>query len=447
MTDLADATGATPWHLAGNYAPVTEEVDATDLQVEGRIPPELSGTYVRNGFNPNKGWSPHWFFGHGMLHAVQLDDGRAIAYRNRYVRTPYWDDDGSDLRSLIDPTRSPANTHVVRHAGQWLALEEQHKPYALDDSLTTVGLQDYDGAITGSFSAHPLTCPDTGELRGYGYHLVKRPYVTYYRIAPDGTVLAAEPIDLPNPVMMHAFSITRDHTIFMDLPVRFGLDRAMNGEEPFFFDRDAGARIGVLPREGTDRDVIWAEIEPCYVYHPVNAHDEGDNTVMTVCRMPHTMQGGFGDLEAQPSLWRWTIDRTTGTAREEQLDDRIADFPRVDDRLTGLAARFGYAVQLAAEDGHGCDVYKYDLTDGSVEVHRTPVGMRVSEPVFAPRTPDAAEDDGWVLLYAHDEQRGRTELRIIDARDVTGEPVARVFLPQRVPYGAHGSWAPGVTLG
>ena len=151
-------------------------------------------------------------------------------------------------------------------------------------------------------------------------------------------------------------------------------------------------------------------------------------------------------LEAQPSLWRWTVDRTTGTATEEQLDDRIADFPRVDDRRTGLPARWAYAVQLGAEEGRGSDLYKYDLTDGSVEVHRTPEGMRVGEPVFAPASADAAEDEGWLLLYAHDEERGRSELRIIDARDVAGDPVARVFLPQRVPYGAHGSWAPGVTL-
>ena len=246
--------------------------------------------------------------------------------------------------------------------------------------------------------------------------------------------------------MMHAFSITRDHSVFLDMPVRFGLDRAMNGEEPFYFDRDAGARVGVMPRNGTSAEVVWAEIEPCYVYHPVNAHDDGDSVVLTVCRMPQTMVGGFGDLDAQPTLWRWTVDRLTGTAIEEQLDDRISDFPRVDDRLAGLAARWGYSVQLDPEPGHGTDLYKYDLLDGSVTVHRTPEGMKAGEPVFAPASPDAAEDEGWVLVYAHDEAAGRTELRIIDARDFSGPPVARVFLPQRVPYGAHGTWAPGVAL-
>ena len=445
MVDL-EAAEEVPWHLAGNYAPVTREIDATDLPVEGQIPEALTGTYVRNGFNPRTGWSPHWFFGHGMLHAVHLEGGRAAAYRNRYVDTPYRDDDGSDLRSFLSPDRSPANTHVVRHGGRWLALEEQHQPYALDDRLDTTGVEDFGGTVAGAFTAHPLDCPDTGEMRAFGYQLVKEPYLTYYRIAADGTVLQAEPIEIPNPVMMHAFSITRDHSVFLDMPVRFGLDRAMNGEEPFYFDRDAGARIGVMPRAGTSADVVWAEIEPCYVYHPVNAHDDGDSVVLTVCRMPQTMVGGFGDLDAEPTLWRWTVDRATGAAKEEQLDDRISDFPRVDDRLAGLAARWAYSVQLDAEPGHGTDLYKYDLLDGSVTVHRTPEGVKAGEPVFAPAAPDAAEDEGWVLVYAHDEASGRTELRIIDAQDFSGPPVARVLLPQRVPYGAHGTWAPGVAL-
>ena len=448
MTHLETATDQNPWHLEGNYGPVETELDASDLEVEGQIPETLSGTYVRNGFNPRSGWSPHWFFGHGMLHAVHLDEGRATGYRNRYVRTPYWDEDGSDLRAILDPDRSPANTHVVRHADRWLALEEQHKPYALDDSLATIGLDDFGGAVTGPFTAHPLPCPDTGELRAYGYQLVKEPYLTYYRIAPDGTMLQVEPITIPNPVMMHAFSITRDHSVFLDLPVRFGLDRAMEGKEPFFFDPDAGARIGVMPRAGTDADIVWAEIDPCFVYHPVNAHDDGDKVVLTVCRTPEAMTGGFADLGAQPTLWRWTVDRLTGTATEEQLDDRIADFPRIDDRLTGLAARYGYAVEIGDPTGaHGTELYKYDLTDGSVSIHRPPAGMKIGEPVFAPASAEAAEDEGWLLAYAHDEITGRSELRILDARDVSAEPVARVFLPQRIPYGAHGTWAPGVTIG
>jgi carotenoid cleavage dioxygenase len=440
MTNLDIA----PWHLVGNYAPVADELDVDGLEVVGRVPDGLVGTYVRNGFNPRHGTSPHWFFGHGMLHAVDLGEGGRARYRNRYVRTPYLDHDGTGMDWIVDPACSPANTHVVRHDGRWLAVEEQHQPYAVDDDLETIGVEDFGGAVTGPFTAHPKTCPVTGELLAFGYQLVQEPYLTYYRIAADGTVLQREPITIPNPVMMHDWNITRDHAVFMDLPVRFGLDRAMKGEEPFWFDRDAGARLGVLPRHGTDAEVAWYEIDPCYVFHPLNAHEDGDRLVLTVCRSPHAMVDGFGDLDAKATLWRWTIDRAAGRVIEEQLDDRPSDFPRVDDRRTGLDARWGYTAQLATEVGIAGELYRYDLHSGGAEVHTTSPSTRVGEPVFAPAGPDATEDEGWVLVFAHDEAEDRTELRIIDVADFAGPPVARVLLPQRVPYGAHGSWLPAV---
>ena len=157
------------------------------------------------------------------------------------------------------------------------------------------------------------------------------------------------------------------------------------------------------------------------------------------------MAAGFDDIEsARAHLWRWSIDQRAGTVTETQLDDRIADFPRVDDRLVGQDSRFGYLTEIREEPGIGAaigsEAYKYDLRTGAVETHTTNATTRLGEPVFAPAGPDADEDEGWVLVYATDEAEGVTELRVIEAQDFTAEPVARVVLPQRVPYGAHGSW-------
>jgi carotenoid cleavage dioxygenase len=201
-----------------------------------------------------------------------------------------------------------------------------------------------------------------------------------------------------------------------------------------------------MPRDGGNDDVVWHEIEPCFVFHPVNSHEEGDDIVLTVCRQQSAMDAGFGDFGEQAQLWRWTIDTRAGTVREEQLDDRRADFPRIDDRLIGLPARYGYVGELVAGQGRpafGSEIYKYDLTTGVAEVHDCGPGTHIGEPVFAPRTPDAAEDDGWVMAFVYDEAEDRSELRIVDAQDMSGPPAARVRMPQRIPYGAHGSWLPG----
>ena len=142
----APATTEKPFHLQGNFAPVTEEVTGTDLPVEGAIPPELSGLYVRQSANPVTGTSPHWFMGEGMVHGVRLEAGRAAWYRNRYVKTPYLENPDVQRISnegVIDRTVSKANTHVLKHGGKILALEEGSFPYVLDDQLETVGWTDY----------------------------------------------------------------------------------------------------------------------------------------------------------------------------------------------------------------------------------------------------------------------------------------------------------------
>ena len=130
---MAAVPDTPPAHLRGNGRPVTEELTLTDLKVTGTIPAELDGRYVRNGPNPITGYSPHPFFGDGMLHAVRLKDGKAQWYRNRYVQTPFIKNtslDTMDPSVLSDMTASKANTHVFGHAGKILALEEGHFPYS-----------------------------------------------------------------------------------------------------------------------------------------------------------------------------------------------------------------------------------------------------------------------------------------------------------------------------
>ncbi|MEQ8841015.1 MAG: carotenoid oxygenase family protein [Acidimicrobiales bacterium] len=428
-----------PWHLRGNFGPIEDELDQADLEVEGVIPEALDGVYMRNGFNPVSGWSDHWFFGDGMIHAVDLREGKA-SYRNRYVRTPVLEA-GTGALSM-KPQDSPANTNIVRHAGRYLALEEAHGAYELDADLDTIGHQTFGGQIPGAFTAHPKICPVTGEMLAFGYDVVGPEFLRYHRFDAGGALVQSEPIALPRGVMMHDFNITRNHVIWMDLPVCFDLDAAVNGDAPFGWRPEHGARLGVMPRTGTDADVRWFEIEPGYVFHPVNAHEEGPRIVLTVCRSERAMAGGFDDISAKASLWRWTIDTVTGEVAQEQLDDRKSDFARVDDRRLGLEATFGYTMQLGTTPDNpsmGTEVYKYDLRTGVPEVHDMGA-VTGGEPLFVPRTDGGAEDDGWIMLYTYDPEADRSELRIIDAQDFGGDPVARVFTPRRVPYGAHGNW-------
>ena len=442
MTTQAQ-TGETSWHLQGNWAPVQDEIHADGLTVEGRLPEELRGIYMRNGMNPQSGWSDHWFFGNGMVHAIELRDGKA-AYRNRFVRTPYYDNDMKMMEAIMDPVASPANTHVIPHAGRILVLEEAHIPWTIDRELNTVGPLDFGGRLSTPFTAHPRVCPETGELFAFGYSPMQAPYLNYYRLDANGDLADIQPIELPKPVMMHDWNVTRNHVIFMDLPIVFSLE----GDNPGFAWRpENGARLGVMPRHGTNADVQWYEIDPCAVIHPVNAWEEGDTITIHVCRQPHAMKDGMGDIGgndgANGNLWKWTIDRAAGTVKEEQIDDAPGDFPRVDDRRSCLRARYGYIMGLDAASPtltYDRYLYKYDLESGKRETHDLGAGWHGGEPCFAPRSADSAEDDGWILSIVHDENEDTSFLVVLDARNFTEEPVARVRLPRRVPYGAHSNW-------
>lgn len=434
-----------PWHLKGNWAPVQDELSVDDLHVDGEIPSELRGLYLRNGMNPRSGWSDHWFFGNGMVHGVEIKDGKA-SYRNRFVRTPYYENDMGMMDALGDPKASPANTHVVPHAGKILCVEEAHVPWEIDRDLNTVGPHDWNGQLTTPFTAHPRVCPETGELLSFGYTMLAEPYLRYYRVDAQGQLVQNEPIEIPQPVMMHDWNVTRNHVIFMDLPLAFSLE----GPNPGFGWRpESGARLGVMPRTGTNADVKWYEIDPCYVFHPLNAHEEGDKIVLYVCRQPHAMKGGMQDIgsddDTSGRLWRWTIDTKAGTVKEEQLDDAAGDFPRVDDRRIGLPAKYGYVMGL---DGKAPTLtfdsrfFKYELETGRRETHDLGAGWFGGEPSFAPRSADAAEDDGWVVSIVYDANENASSLVVLNAQDFEAAPVAKIRLPRRVPFGAHGYWLP-----
>jgi carotenoid cleavage dioxygenase len=85
---------------------------------------------------------------------------------------------------------------------------------------------------------------------------------------------------------------------------------------------------------------------------------------------------------------------------------------------------------------------KHDVATGTSEVHWFAPGAGDAEGVFVPSSDGAAEDDGYVLTVVYDPARDASDLVVLAAQDFTGEPVARVHLPQRVPLGFHGNWVP-----
>jgi carotenoid cleavage dioxygenase len=440
---------AQPWWMQGNFAPVLQERDVLTLEVEGSIPGALDGTYLRNGPNPKHGDRGHWFLGDGMLHGVRLSAGKALWYRNRFVRTVVLDrglDEASDPVGNLAESRSSVS--VLRHAGRVLSLGEAGLPYEITSELATVGPYDFAGRLKTWMTAHPKVDPITGELHMFGYG-VTAPLLTYHLVDAAGALVRSEPIDLPWPIMMHDFQITATKVIFMDLPIVLDLAAAVFGSRfPYVWDPSNDARIGVMPRSGGNADVIWFEIEPCFIFHAVNAYDDAQgNVVLEACRWPQLWARSNTSFDGTPRLHRYTLDLAARTVKEAALDDLLVDFPHVDQRLTGREYRYAYGLWSTASDTSSSGprlrgILKYDRTRGTSVVNEFARHLEPAEAFFVPATPDAAEDDGWLLAFVYDRREDRSSLDVFDARRVDAPPVARVKLPVRVPSGAHGFWLP-----
>ncbi len=129
----------------------------------------------------------------------------------------------------------------------------------------------------------------------------------------------------------------------------------------------------------------------------------------------------------------------TGAVDEAQMDDRITEFPRINDQFLARQARYSYNGRIADSPTMLFDGFvKYDLTDGTSQEYGYPEGWYGGEPSFAPSTSAKAEDDGYLLTFVAQECTGRSELYVVHAQ--TLETVARVVIPQRVPTGYHTRW-------
>lgn len=437
----------TPGGVAG-----LEELTHRSLVVAGRLPQGLDGEFVRIG--------PHGSYrdplsGEPLVTAVRLRDGRADWVSTRWVRT-----DRVSRALGVLPAPGPrrglsdnANAGVIRHAGRILALGDGGVlPYELGADLRTKARHDFDGTLPRGFSAHPERDPVTGELFAVAYHH-EAPYAQHLIVDVAGHVRRAEPISVKNASMMHAYSLTEHYAVLYDLPVVFSPAAAAAGARvPYAWDDTYGARLGILPREGADRDLRWIDIEPCYVFHPMNAYESAGNTlVLDVVRhrraftgAPSRRAGPTRLVETPPALWRWTVDLRGGSVREEVLDGRPQEFPVVDERFKGCAVQYGITAEMAPGSAPygGRALLRHHLPSGVAERHDFGPGLEAGDPVFIPRSAQAREGDGWVLTLVRDIRTAASELVVLDTATFSGDPVAKVCLPSAGPRGFHSTWLP-----
>lgn len=455
--------------LTGTFAPVSEELVLEDLPVEGEIPQDLNGVYLRNGPNPHfepKG-AYHCFDGDGMLHAGEFRAGK-FTYRNKWVRTEGWlknDEAGEEtywgvMNSVKDsadrPMNDVANTDVIGHGGNavvsWYLAG---MPYLIDPiTLDTIkAAPEYVSGPGNGMSAHFKVDEYSGDLLYFDY-FTSKPHMSYGVVTAEGKLIHHVPIELPGDRLMHDMGITENYSILHDVPVYHDEEALQAGRHKIRFDASLPIRFGVIPRFGASDSIRWFEFSSCFLYHVVNCWEQGDEIVMIACRyMPAKKADGsideertakmIGGLVMDARLWRYTMNLKTGEAREECLNaEHNVEFPSYDSAKTGRYTQWAYLID------HDPNILRWT----GIRKMNTDTGESVgewsddhdhcwySEPWFAPADNQASEDHGYVIALCWNDRTRVEELQVFDAQRVSDGPVARIKLPHRVPPGFHACW-------
>lgn len=440
--------------LTGLHAPMKEELTIEDLAITGSIPPALDGRYLRIGPNPIAAdpRTYQWFLGDGMVHGLRIERCRALWYRNRWVRS-------TAVTAALNEPRTQGrrhgdfdtvNTNVLGIAGHtWALVEAGSTPVLLDDTLGTLAYEDFGGTLRGAFSAHPHLDPLTGEMHAIAYAPQDPTTIHYVVVGADGRVRREEPVRVSHGPMIHDCGITGRFAVILDLPVTFSMGALIGGNTfPFRWNPSHLARVGLLPREGAGGEVIWCDVDPCFVFHVANAYDTDDGGVIldVVAYDKMFAETTLGPDAPRGAFERWAIDPVGRGVRRNVIDQHPQDFPRIDERRSGQPYRYAYTMmlpQVADPAFLGTDsLLKHDLQTGVRSVHSFGQQCYPGEFVFVPAHADSAEDEGWLIGLVINAIDKTTDLVILDARDFAGVPRATVHIPHQIPPGFHGNWLP-----
>ncbi len=484
MSTTLDVDDTHPYRT-GAWQPNFTEYDAVydtgDALIQGSIPADLAGVYLRNTENPVHAsiGRYHPFDGDGMLHSISFADGRA-RYSNRFVRTLGLDAENEAGHALWaglaeSPQRSLRNdgwgararlkdassTDVVVHAGVAKTSFYQcgdlyrHDPITLAD----LGRETWAGSFpVEGVSAHTKVDEHTGEMLFFNYSTTS-PYMHYGVVDANETLVHYTDIPLPGARLPHDMAFTERYAILNDCPMFW---------DPRLLERDIYAvryfpelptRFGIIPRRGGSGEIRWFEANPTYVLHWINAFEDGDDVVLDGFYQTHPSPASrlddtefeqmfrFLDLDRMQSHpYRWRFNMRTGQTTEEQLDDRVLEFGTINGAYGGQAYRYTYAVTAKPGWFLFNGLTKFDTQSGVIDEYRFPDGVFASESPMAPRLGSSAEDDGYVITFTTDMNTDSSECQIFAAQDLAAGPLARLRLPERIASGTHACWAPAAQL-
>ncbi|HWJ69311.1 MAG TPA: carotenoid oxygenase family protein [Sphingobium sp.] len=477
--------------FTGFNTPSRIECDIPNLSHDGTIPAGLNGAFFR--VQPDPQFPPRLgddisFNGDGMITRFHIHDGQCDI-RQRWAHTDKWKLENAAGKGLFGAYRNPltdddsvkgairstANTNAFIYAGKLWAMKEDSPALTMDPAtMETIGFEKFGGKMTGqTFTAHPKVDPHSGNMVAIGYAAsgLCTDDVTYYEVSPEGELVREFWFKVPYYCMMHDFGVTQDYLVLHIVPSIGSWERLEKGLPHFGFDTTMPVYLGIIPRRGdvTQDDIRWFKRDNCFASHVMNAFQEGTKVHFDTPEAENNMFPFFPDVhgaafnpqQAASKLTRWTVDMASNSEDFEsvtQLTQTVGEFPRIDDRFTGLPYRYGWMlemdgqrpVELKGGSAGGFLMNCLFLIDHETKAEQHwwcgPVSS-LQEPAFIPRSKDAPEGDGWIVMVCNRLAEHKSDLLIFDALEIEKGPVATVHIPFALRFGLHGNWANADQIG
>lgn len=451
--------------------------------IEGTVPTDLRGTFVRNGPGRQRiGGQPfgHWFDGDGMLSTFSFLDGE-VFFKNRYVRTPKYLDETESQRIMYRGfgtmipggvkanigryPANPANTSAIYHGGRLLACNEGGRPWEVRaDTLETVGEFNYDGRLNrlNVFSAHGKVHQRTGDLINFGPGIGgigrkgPKAVINVYRINPAGVLTKKGKVPLEGSPFAHDFVITDRYAIFFINSIVFeNMGNFFLGKSSISdqvrFNPEFPMRIEVVDLDSFET-VRTFETDPGAIIHFGNGFESGDEIVVDGMHASDfeankTLSNVFGGGRFNGGRYhRFRLNMKTGALSRSEVSEHESEFPVFNQTMQGRPQAVTYTI---CSIPNGADSYFNGFQrvtfESDTQLVTLEPGYYASEPMYAARVGAGAEDDGYILVVVYDAFNHRSELRVYRA-DHVDELVATLRLRHHLPHQFHGFWHPDLLL-
>jgi carotenoid cleavage dioxygenase len=468
----------------GLNEPVGEETSCENLQIDGAVPPEVEGAWLRAV--PDPAFPPLFddetaISGDGMVSRLLFRNGR-VDYDIRFVKTARYLAEQKAGKALFGHYRNPftdlpeargidrtvANTTPVFHAGRLLMTKEDGRPYEVDPmTLETRGSFDFGGALRSqTMTAHPRIDPATKELFFFGYEAggLCTTDIAYCIADAKGNLVSERWLEAPYCAMMHDFAITENWAVFPIFPTTSNLERLKAGGAHWVHEQDLESWIGILPRDGKGSDVRWFKgPKGVSVFHIMNAFEAGGKVHVDM-HISDTNAFAFiraaSGIERQQweiggGLVRWSLD-PAGDKIEENTFGPPGDLCRIRDADQGRPYVRGWYLSMNPQaagppliggptGASFNSLLRIEPETRRIDAMTLPPAHAVHEPVHIP----ARDHGGWLLMIVDRQTRENAyehEAWIIRADEVAAPPVARIRIPARLRPQVHGWWAPAAHI-